>query len=307
MIEQEKIMDYFNYCKHQKKLDEKTMKAYRIDIQCFFDYVEEQKYIEIKRITIELYIQFLSARYKVSTIKRKYASIKTYFSYLEYQELVESNPFDKIKLKLQEEILLPKVFPLSTLQVLLQTVHGQQRKSGKSTYQEFVTSRNIVVLELLFATGMRVSELCNLTLKNADLINNQVLIKGKGAKERILFISNNEVNDLMKRYLISRSKQTNISQFFFINRQGERLSEQSVRMIINNVVIASGIDIHITPHMFRHSFATTLLDEGVDCRFIQKMLGHSSIKTTERYTHVSLQMQKTVLLTKHPRNRLNLM
>lgn len=306
MIEEKKLIPYFEYCQHQKKLNRKTIKAYKIDIKQFFIYLENTNSTSINRSTIESYIEYLSKNFKVSTTKRKYASIKTYFSYLEYMEYISSNPFDKIKLRLQEEYLLPKIFHLDILEKILIESYKQSKKSTLSDYQKFVANRNTALLELLFSTGMRVSELCDLTLENTDLFNRQVLIKGKGAKERIIYLSSDEVVSSLKKYTILRIKKDSPHNHLFINKNNQRLSEQSVRTIICNTVKSSGLSIHITPHMFRHTLATTLLDKGVDCRHIQTILGHSSIKTTERYTHVSLTMQKNILHKKHPRQSLNL-
>lgn len=293
---------YMDYCKYQKKLDVKTLKAYSIDITQFFTYLIEKDVTLATRSIIEAYIMYLSQNFKVATIKRKYASVKTYFSYLEYMEIISSNPFDKINLRLQEENKLPKVFQLDTLEKILLASYSLSNNKTLTEYQKFVSVRNTAILELLFSTGIRVSELCNLTLESTDLTNQQIIINGKGSKERILYLSSDEVVVAMKTYLTFRNTRDTLCNNFFLNKNNKRISEQSVRTIICNIVNKSGIKLHITPHMFRHTLATTLLDKGVDCRHIQNILGHSSIKTTERYTHISLNMQKNVLLEKHPRH-----
>lgn len=304
MIEKIKLAQYFEYCQYQKKLDGKTLKAYKIDLRQFFEYIEQTNVNLINRSTIESYIQHLSVTYKTTSIKRKYASLKTYFSYLVYMEFITLNPFSTIRLQLKEETILPKVFSLDILEQLLQAAYLQNsnQTQKQSSFQTFSAIRNIAVLELLFSTGIRVSELCNLTMENTDLANQKILIKGKGSKERVLYLSNKEVITTMKKYIVVRNQTKSDCPNFFINRLGERLSEQSVRTIIRNIREKANLSIHLTPHMFRHTLATTLLDEGVDCRYIQSILGHSSIKTTERYIHVSLTMQKNVLLKKHPRH-----
>lgn len=304
MLEKMKLEQYFDYCHYQKKLDSKTLKAYKIDLRQFFEYIEQTDVDLINRSTIEQYIQFLACSYKATSIKRKYASLKTYFSYLVYMEFISINPFTNIRLQLKEETILPRVFSLDTLEQLLKTAYSQSYNPvhKQSSFQRFSTVRNIAVLELLFSTGIRVSELCNLTMENTDLANQKILIKGKGSKERILYLSNQEVIAAMKKYVVLRDHSKSDCPHFFINRLGERLSEQSVRTIINNIGRKANLSVRLTPHMFRHTLATTLLDEGVDCRYIQSILGHSSIKTTERYIHVSLTMQKNVLLKKHPRH-----
>ncbi|WP_339101747.1 tyrosine-type recombinase/integrase [Candidatus Enterococcus clewellii] len=304
MIEKQLLHAYFDYCMFQKKLDKKTLKAYKIDMNQFFLFVEEHHHSTITRSTIESYIEHMGKRFKTSSIKRKYASIKTYFSYLEYMEHIDKNPFNKIRLRLKEESTLPRIFPMSTLELLLIDSYNEEQKANLSDYQKFITSRNTAILELLFSTGIRVSELCDLSLKHTNLATQQILIKGKGAKERLLFLSNTEVLSAIEKYLVYRNLRLTTCENLFLNRKNARLSDQSVRAIIKNTANRSGLSQHITPHMFRHTLATTLLDEGVDCRYIQNILGHSSIRTTERYTHVSLEMQKKVLLNKHPRHGL---
>ena len=162
--------------------------------------------------------------------------------------------------------------------------------------------RDIAVIELLFATGMRISELCNLKYPDIDMENFSVLIWGKGAKERLIQIGNPQVISALSSYISAFETEITLSSWLFVNRLGNRLSEQSVRFMINKYVEQAGISMHITPHMFRHSFATLLLEADVDIRYIQKMLGHSSITTTEIYTSVSMHKQKAILVEKHPRN-----
>ena len=175
---------------------------------------------------------------------------------------------------------------------------------SKTIYQKKCVLRDIAVTELLFATGMRISELCSLRPDNINLVNGNINIYGKGAKERIIQVNNHQVLNALLTYKLEFLTEINCSEFFFINRLNQRLSEQSVREMIKRYSAIAGINLHITPHMFRHSFATYLLEEDVDIRYIQQMLGHSSIQTTEIYTHVSMKKQKDILKNKHPRNNL---
>lgn len=166
--------------------------------------------------------------------------------------------------------------------------------------------RDIAVIELLFATGMRISELCSLKPSDIDLESSNILIYGKGAKERIIQLGNQEVIDALALYRETFAKDIKICGYFFVNRLKHKLSAQSVRFMINHYAELAGISQHITPHMFRHSFATLLLEQDVDIRYIQRMLGHSSISTTEIYTHVSNTKQKYILVNKHPRNHMSI-
>ena len=148
---------------------------------------------------------------------------------------------------------------------------------------------------------MRISELCELSVNNVDMLDRTILIFGKGSKERIIQIGSNDVMNILEQYKTCFETQINQSEYFFVNQNGTPMSDQSVRRMINKYVDMAGISQHITPHMFRHTFATSLLENDVDIRYIQEMLGHSSIETTEIYTHVSTDKQRKILETKHPR------
>ena len=162
------------------------------------------------------------------------------------------------------------------------------------------------MVETLFSTGIRISELCNLLQKNIDIEQGIFCIKGKGGKERYLQIGTEEVLVQLKEYKRHWEKELDASKFFFLNRYGERYSEQSARRMIQRYTQEAMIEIHITPHMFRHTFATSLLEADVDIRYIQEMLGHSSIHITEIYTHVAMSKQRAILTTRHPRNTFHL-
>jgi integrase/recombinase XerD len=150
---------------------------------------------------------------------------------------------------------------------------------------------------------MRVSEISNLKIKNLDFYNNTIYILGKGSKERIMCIANNDITKLLKKYIDIRK---NNIDYVFVNKLGNNISEQSIRNMINDYATSAGIKLHITPHMFRHTFATALLDEDVDIRYIQQLLGHSSIVTTQIYTHISTNKIRHILEDKHPRNKFDL-
>jgi len=294
---------YFDYCEFQKNLNQKTIKAYRIDIAQFFDFIVTKEGGFIKT-NISDYITHLHRNYKPKTIKRKIASLKAFFSWMEYEEILEYNPFTKLNLKFQEPHLLPRTIPVNVIELLFSTVYHELVIESKTSYKVATSLRDVAVLELLFATGMRVSELCSLKSNDLDIENNIVRIYGKGSKERIVPISNSSVLGALKKYKAEYNDSIEGSDYFFVNRLNHRLSEQSVRFMINRYTEKANITEHITPHMFRHSFATLLLEEDVDIRYIQQILGHSSITTTQIYTHVSTKKQNDILTEKNPRNRI---
>ncbi len=295
-----RIMEYMEYCQYRKRLDKKTLKAYKIDMEQYNIFSQSSSDC-FSKIVVDSYITHLHKQYKPKTVKRKIASLKAFFYYMKYQELLIENPFDKLDIRFREAKLLPKTISFHSIQAFLSELYVQ-KEQAKSKYQERCCIRDIAVIELLFATGMRISELCSLKPTDIDFQNNNILVYGKGAKERVLQIGNPDV--LSALLLYQETFKTDITEcgYFFVNRLQHKLSDQSVRFMINHYVNLAGINQHITPHMFRHSFATLLLEQDVDIRYIQRMLGHSSISTTEIYTHVSNVKQKDILFNKHPRN-----
>ncbi len=294
------IQNYLFFCHSQKELNSKTIKAYRIDLTQFADFMRDE--LEpFQKPALTSFLSFLHERYQPKSTKRKIASLKAFVHYLEFEEILDYDPFHRITLSFREPKLLPKTIPSSTIQLFLNTLYGR-KQSELTPYQFKCVVRDIAVIELLFATGMRISELCSLRQVDMNLIEHTLLIFGKGSKERILHIGNHDVISALKVYMDLFQDELNRFDWLFVNRLGNRISEQSVRFMINKYAEMAGISLHITPHMFRHSFATLLLESDVDIRYIQKMLGHSSITTTQIYTSVSMHKQREILETKHPRN-----
>ena len=243
--------------------------------------------------------------YKQRTVKRKIASLKAFIGYLEYEEIIEENPFRKINTKFKEEIILPRTIPRDIVEHLLRKMYEEKEKDMTANEKRFLI-RDIAVVEFLFATGLRVSELSALRREDMDLHTGIFLIKGKGSKERYMQIENKEVQKAMEEYYSLFQDKIGQQEYFFLNKWGNRLSEQAVRIMLRKHVEKAGIPAHLTPHMFRHAFATLLLEEDVDIRYIQKMLGHSSIVTTQIYTYVAVEKQKEILRLKHPRNKMRI-
>lgn len=294
------IKNYLNYCSSQKRLDEKTIKAYRIDLRQFSEGLTVSEVAEITPPKLEQYIAGLHQQYKPRTAKRKIASVKALFHYFEYKEIIERNPFNRMQIRFREPMILPKTIPLHTVELFLSAIYHQCR-NAKTDYQKRNALRDAAVVELLFATGMRISELCSLKVNDVNLHDGTVLIYGKGDKERRIQIGNESVIQVLKNYKNGFSREIQACGYFFVNQSGNALSDQAVRRMLNKYTALASIELHITPHMFRHTFATSLLEADVDIRFIQEMLGHSSINITEIYTHVAVEKQRDILMSKHPR------
>lgn len=291
---------YLKYCETQKRLDKKTLKAYRTDLDQFISFFSNTYINTISIPDIEKYIGYLHQNFKPKTAKRKLASIKSFYHFLEYKDFIDLNPFNKIKIKFREPVILPKTIPLYIVERLLTTMY-KEFSLAHTTFRKKRILLDITICETLFSTGMRISELCNLKISDVELYDATIRIYGKGAKERMIQIGNKDVLLILEKYEAEYSSEINKSGYFFVNPNATQLSDQAIRRMIKKYCSLASIDLHITPHMFRHTFATSLLEADVDIRYIQEMLGHSSITVTEIYTHVALSKQKDILTTKHPR------
>ena len=297
----EQLENYLAYCQLQKRLSEKTLKAYKIDLNQFLDFSTNTDNPVTKENLIN-YVQSLHQTFKPKTAKRKIASIRAFLNHLEFEEIITLNPVQKIRMEFREPTILPKALPLKTIRKLLKTANDLLEL--EQTPNQFnIRLRNMAILELLFATGLRVSELCSLRSDDVNLYSGAVKVWGKGSRERMVFVGNPETLSILKRYRKTQEMKPNTAGWFFINRFGNKLAEQSVRDMLNSYTLLAKIPEHITPHMLRHSFATLMLEEDVDIRYIQSILGHSSITTTQIYTHVSQKKQRAIMKKKHPRNK----
>ena len=291
---------YLTYCETQKRLDKKTLKAYNTDLKQFASFFNNASIHAVAISDIEKYIGYMHQNFKPKTAKRKLASIKSFYHFLEYKDFIDQNPFNKIRVKFREPVILPNTIPLYIIEKLLTTMY-KERSLAHTPYRRKRILLDIAICETLFSTGMRISELCNLKNSDVDLHDATIRIYGKGAKERIIQIGNKDVLIILQKYKAEYLSEINKCGYSFANPNATQLSDQAIRRMLKKYCSLASIDLHITPHMFRHTFATSLLEADVDIRYIQEMLGHSSITVTEIYTHVTLSKQKDILATKHPR------
>lgn len=298
--------DFIFHCRYEKGLSKQTINAYQIDLKQLLQYLSNtfaiDKMENISREMIKKYLQII-ANFKPKTVKRKIASMKVFFSFYEFETESFISPFHKIKIQLKEPRLLPTVMTNNEVKSILNFLYKERTGNNQTDGYSYKTqTRNIAIIELLFATGIRVSELCQLQTHDVDLQQGIIKVYGKGNKERIIQICSNEVISILKEY----NKLAMPNNNFFINRLGHEISTQSIRLLVKRCVTELNLPKHITPHTFRHTFATLLLEEGVDIKYIQILLGHSSIITTQIYTHVNSNKQKDILSHKHPRNKFNI-
>lgn len=292
------------HCKSERNLSSLTLLAYQADISQFMIFIKNLEYDQLHKIDkmiLREYLNNLEKRYKPRSIKRKIASLKSFFSFFEYEEIIELSPFRKLRLRIDTSKQLPRVISKDNLTKIFQNAYHEKKQYNESSKEYQIVIRDIAVLETLFSTGIRVSELCNIKENAIDLSNKHILILGKGKRERLIPLCETSVIDSLSNYHQVYSDFIKSDGAFFLNRDYRPLSDQSVRFIIKKYSELSQIAETITPHMFRHTIATQLLENGVDIRNIQTLLGHSSLSVTEIYTHVSLSAQREALKGKHPR------
>ena len=293
----EYLEDFNTYLKVERNFSDHTSRAYVSDILSFLLWLDNTPVEEADFNKLREYIYFIQRfEYKKTTIARKIAAIRTFYKYLYREHIVESNPAMSLNSPKRAK-LLPKFLTTDEIENILNHVKID-------TPAGF---RNRVIMELLWATGMRVSELSGLNLGDLNLENNEIRVFGKGAKERIVLVStraktyleqyiNTARNLLAPGYTISQSEDAPL----FLNNTGFRLQNKSVRNAINDIVKELEIQKKVTPHVFRHSFATRLIENGADLRVVQELLGHAGISNTQIYTHVSTKHLKDVYDKTHP-------
>ena len=281
------LEDFKSYIIAEKNFSKHTAKAYCSDILSFLVWMDEQSCEDINFSKVREYLHFIQKfNYKKTTIARKIASLRTFYKYLYRERKVDSNPAMNLTNPKRPKSLPKFLTPDEVEQILNNT-----KIETPAGY------RNRTILELLWATGMRISELSGLNFGDLNLEHNEIRVFGKGSKERIILVTD-RAKSFLERYI--ESARDLIPKGFpvpdksedspvFINNTGYRLQTRTVRNVINEVVEKINLPKHVTPHMFRHSFATHLIENGADLRVVQELLGHASISTTQIYTHVSTQ------------------
>jgi len=300
MIWSEAIENYTNYLRFEKNASENTIEAYVSDLQKLQNFAE-QNLASVTPITIsyehlqEFLYQVSKINYSERTQARWISSIKGFFSFLLEDELREDNPSALLETP-KLGLYLPDTLSLEEIEKLISATEENTD----------LAKRNRCMIEVLYGCGLRVSELTELQISNINFKENYLKIQGKGDKVRFVPLADYTA-DFIKNYINNiRSKQKinpKYSDILFLNSRGAQISRQMVFLVIKEIVKKAGIQKNISPHTFRHSFATHLLQNGADLRFIQEMLGHSSITTTEIYTHLNTEELHETILKYHPRNQ----
>ena len=291
------IKDYIDYTKYERKLSKETSKNYEYDLIHFNTFLVKNKYnlndiTSINQKIIEDYLSYLNINKDSRTIARNITSLNNFFKYLMIEKIIEANPCEFIdRPKLSKK--LPNVLSVEEVDKLLDI-----KLNTRFDY------RNKAMLELLYSSGLRISELVNLTTRDIDFTNSIVRCFGKGNKERIVPISEYSLY-YIKLYYDMRDTffKGKINDYLFLNNHGKELTRQGFNKILNKILEEKNIKKEVTPHTLRHSFATHMLNGGADLRSIQILLGHSDISTTKIYTHISREKIKNDYEMYHPRSK----
>lgn len=288
------IYEFLDYISYEKKYSDYTEKNYELDLFKYFEYLDKNNlnYLTVKYKDVSNFTLFLAKQnYKSITINRIDSSIRSFYNYLELEEKINGNPF-KAASNLKVPKRLPNYFKYDEYLTMISVI-------DKDDYEY----RNRLILEMLFATGLRVSELSNIKIKDIDFSEREIKIMGKGSKERFVFY-NKECAIVLDSYLKEyRCKLLNgkDSEYLFINHLGDKLTDRGIRLIIDKIVKKSCIKSKVSPHTFRHTFATMLLNEGCNIKSVQELLGHSSLGTTGIYTHLTNDEVRLAYMKAHPR------
>ena len=299
MLNKDILYQFRAYIVVEKNFSEHTAKAYVSDVLSFLIWLEENNVENVDFNKIREYLRFIHKyNYKKTTISRKISALRTFYKYLYRESLVDINPVSGISAPKKDKVL-PKFLSKDEVEKILNNVNIETPAGY----------RNRAILELLWATGMRISELSGLNYGDLNLEQNEIRVFGKGAKERIVLVSE-RAKSYLERYLQNARKLVAIgfdvgevaeNSPVFINNTGYRLNPKTIRNVINSIVEKIQLPKKVTPHVFRHSFATYLIENGADLRVVQELLGHASISNTQIYTHISTKHLTETYTQAHPR------
>ena len=291
------IEKFKDYLKYQKNYADLTVKSYLSDLDHFKEFLRREQFSETLLIERErvfgYYLNSLS-EFKGATIRRKLSSLKSFYRFLVKENYLDKNPVELLQPPKKAE-RLPNIIDEKEITAIYQSI-------DKSTP---LGQRNYLIFDLLYSLGLRASELCDLKITNIDLARRQIIILGKGSKERIAILHDKLIAEISyyltftRPYLLTKSDLK--TDLLIINYKGTPLTTRGLRVILNKLIKEAGEYIHLSPHMLRHSFATALLNNGADLRVVQELLGHSHLKTTQIYTHLTTEKLRQEYDKYHPR------
>ncbi|MDR9795394.1 tyrosine recombinase XerC [Aeribacillus pallidus] len=298
----ENVKNYLNlfieYLQIEKNYSQYTIVNYLHDLNDFFSFMEKEgleRLDDVQYSDIRVFLTDLSKKYSKTSISRKISSIRTFYHFLLREKYVTDNPFSLVSLPKQKKAI-PRFLFDEELEMLFSI----------SDLNDPLGQRNQLILEFLYGTGIRVSELCQIRLEDLDFSIETILVNGKGNKQRYVPFgryarqaAERYIHDGRSKLMKNQSGQDH--RFLFVNHRGKPLTARGVRYILKQLIDASAKNLHLHPHMFRHTFATHLLNAGADLRSVQELLGHVHLSSTQIYTHVSKDHLKNVYMAYHPR------
>ncbi len=286
------LKSFLEYLAHQKGFSINTIRAYKTDLKQFIGFLKGKKIHSLAGVDYPVFLGFLSylkerGNYTEKTIARKVASLKAFFRFLSSRDIIKTNPALLLySPKVPER--LPEFLTIEEMVKVIETPEGDK----------WQILRDRSILEMLYATGIRVGELTSLRMKNVNILEETIKVEGKGRKERIVPIGRPAMKALIE-YLERRPHKS--SERVFLNKYGKPLTDRGVERLVDRYAKKAGIGRKVTPHTFRHSFATHMLDRGADLRTVQELLGHQRITTTQIYTHLTVERLREFYNKAHPR------
>ena len=289
------VIDFLEVLQFEKKYSTNTTLNYKNDLDDFVTYITElgySKFSDVDYQTIRKYLTYLyDKKYTNKTISRHISSLRSLFKYLLKEGKIKNNPMTLVS-NPKVEKKLPKFVPYNELEQILNVFDSDNP----------IDSRNTLILELLYSTGIRVGELINIKIKDIEFTKKEIKILGKGNKERIVLFGS-RCYELLNKYLNSFYRKYNINNndYLLLGVKGNKINDREVRKIVDEAVKRAGVKLNICLHVLRHTFATHMLNEGADLKSVQQLLGHESLSTTTIYTHISNERLRNVYLHSHPR------
>lgn len=292
------INDFLNYLALERNYQENTtIKNYELDLLQFAEFIQNNNlnYLKLQKDDIRSYLKYLdNLHYKNASVSRHLSALRSFYAYLVNQNIIPDNIFKTISSPKKEK-KLPNFLQYSEIEKMLDVCQKD----------DALSIRNLLIIETLYDTGLRVSELVNIKLADIDKKRKEIRVIGKGNKQRVVYFGDYEIESLEKYLTLSRPilLKDKHNDYLFLNHLGNKLTDRGVRLIIDNIITAAAIKHKISPHTLRHTFATHLLNEGADLKSVQELLGHASLSTTQIYTHVSNERLRSVYLNAHPRSK----
>ena len=291
------ILKFIEELEYEKNYSKLTINGNLKDLDLFLEYLSKnniKSYNDVKYQDIRLYINYLyDLKYNSKTISRYISSLRSFFKFLKANDIIDDNPCVLIS-NPKIEKKLPKYLNYEDTEKLLNAFDNNN----------YLGIRNSTILEMLYSTGIRVSEISNIKINDISILNTIIKISGKGSKERIVYFGtkcSNLLNMYLKKSYPKLNK--NDSDYLFLSKTGKKINDREIRSVVDRAAKIAGIDFKISPLVLRHTYATHMLNEGADLRSVQELLGHENLSTTQIYTHLTNEKIRNIYLNTHPRAR----